>query len=48
MPKPDNAVTHLAAAVEKLGNYQVPAQPSTITLRYFEQLAEYSFSVRRR
>jgi acetylornithine deacetylase/succinyl-diaminopimelate desuccinylase-like protein len=40
LPKPDNAVIHLAAAVEKLGTYQVPAQPSTITLRYFEQLAK--------
>jgi acetylornithine deacetylase/succinyl-diaminopimelate desuccinylase-like protein len=40
LPKPDNAVVHLAAAVEKLGAYQVPAQPSTITLRYFEQLAK--------
>src|SRR6202162_3546260 len=40
LPKPDNAVVHLAAAVEKLGTYQVPAQPSTITLRYFEQLGK--------
>src|SRR5580700_6117892 len=40
LPKPDNAVVHLAAAIEKLGTYQVPAQPSTITLRYFEQLAK--------
>ena len=40
LPRPDNAVIHLAAAVEKLGTYQVPAQPSTITLRYFEQLAK--------
>src|SRR6202049_4040445 len=40
LPKPDNAVVHLAAAVEKLGTYQVPAQPSTITLRYFEQQAK--------
>jgi acetylornithine deacetylase/succinyl-diaminopimelate desuccinylase-like protein len=40
LPKPDNAVVHLAAAVAKLGTYQVPAQPSTITLRYFEQLAK--------
>jgi len=40
LPKPDNAVVHLSAAVEKLGTYQVPAQPSTITLRYFEQLAK--------
>jgi len=40
LPKPDNAVTHLAAAVEKLGNYQVPAQPNTITLRYFDQFSK--------
>jgi acetylornithine deacetylase/succinyl-diaminopimelate desuccinylase-like protein len=39
LPKPDNAVVHLAAAVEKLGTYQIPAAPSTITLRYFEQLS---------
>jgi acetylornithine deacetylase/succinyl-diaminopimelate desuccinylase-like protein len=40
LPRPDNAVVHLATAVEKLGTYQVPAQPSTITLRYFEQLSK--------
>ena len=40
LPKPDNAVVHLAMAVEKLGTFQIPAQPSTITLRYFEQLAK--------
>jgi acetylornithine deacetylase/succinyl-diaminopimelate desuccinylase-like protein len=40
LPRPDNAVVHLAAAVAKLGTYQVPAQPSTITLRYFEQLSK--------
>ncbi len=40
LPKPDNAVVHLAAAIQKLGTFQVPAQPSTITLRYFEQLAK--------
>jgi len=40
LPRPDNAVVHLAAAIEKLGTYQVPAQPSTIVLRYFEQLAK--------
>jgi acetylornithine deacetylase/succinyl-diaminopimelate desuccinylase-like protein len=39
MPRPENAVVHLAAAIEKIGTYQVPAQPSTITLRYFEQLS---------
>jgi acetylornithine deacetylase/succinyl-diaminopimelate desuccinylase-like protein len=40
MPRPENAVVHLAAAIEKIGAYQVPAQPSTITLRYFEQLSK--------
>jgi acetylornithine deacetylase/succinyl-diaminopimelate desuccinylase-like protein len=40
MPRPENAVVHLAAAIEKLGTYQVPAEPNTITLRYFEQLAK--------
>src|SRR5579871_6145708 len=40
LPKPDNAVVHLAMAVEKLGTYQVPAEPNTITLRYFEQLSK--------
>ena len=40
LPRPENSVLHLAAAIEKIGNYQVPAQPSTITLRYFEQLSK--------
>ena len=40
MPRPDNAVLHLAAAVAKIGAYQVPAEPNTITRRYFEQLAK--------
>lgn len=40
MPRPENAVVHLAAAVAKLGTYQVPAQPTTIVLRYFEQLSK--------
>ena len=39
-PTSENAVVHLAAAIAKLGAYQVPAQPSTITRRYFEQLAK--------
>jgi acetylornithine deacetylase/succinyl-diaminopimelate desuccinylase-like protein len=39
MPRPDNAVVHLAAAIAKVGAYQAPAQPNTITRRYFEQLA---------
>jgi len=40
MPRPDNAVVHLAAAIAKIGTYQVPAEPNTITRRYFEQLAK--------
>jgi acetylornithine deacetylase/succinyl-diaminopimelate desuccinylase-like protein len=40
MPRPDNAVVHLAAAIAKVGAYQAPAQPNTITRRYFEQLAK--------
>jgi acetylornithine deacetylase/succinyl-diaminopimelate desuccinylase-like protein len=40
MPRPDNAVVHLSAAIQKLGTYQVPPQPNTIVRRYFEQLAK--------
>jgi len=40
MPRPDNAVVHLAAAIAKLGTYQVTGAPNTITRRYFEQLAK--------
>src|SRR6202165_68561 len=40
MPRPDNAVVHLAAVIDKLGTFQVPADPNTITRRYFEQLAK--------
>ena len=40
MPLAGNAVVHLAAAIEKLGTYQVPGQPNTIVRRYFEQLAK--------
>jgi len=40
MPRPDNAVVHLAAAIAKVGAFQAPAQPNTITRRYFEQLAK--------
>ncbi len=40
IPRPENAVVHLAAAIAKLGTYQAPAQPNTITRRYFEQLAK--------
>jgi acetylornithine deacetylase/succinyl-diaminopimelate desuccinylase-like protein len=40
MPLAGNAVVHLAAAIEKLGAYQVPGEPNTIVRRYFEQLAK--------
>jgi acetylornithine deacetylase/succinyl-diaminopimelate desuccinylase-like protein len=39
-PRKDNPVVHLAAAVAKIGTYQAPAKPNTITRRYFEQLAK--------
>jgi acetylornithine deacetylase/succinyl-diaminopimelate desuccinylase-like protein len=40
MPRPDNPIVHLAAAVAKIGAYVPPAKPNTITRRYFEQLAK--------
>ena len=40
IPRKDNAVVRLAAAVAKVGAYQTPAKPNTITRRYFEQLAK--------
>src|SRR5262249_17285063 len=39
VPLKDNAVTHLAAAVEKIGNYNPPVRFTTIVRRYFEGLA---------
>lgn len=39
IPRKDNAVIHLAAAVAKIGAYEVPAKPTTIVRRYFEKLA---------
>jgi acetylornithine deacetylase/succinyl-diaminopimelate desuccinylase-like protein len=38
-PTPDNAVVHLASAIAKIGEYSAPAQPTTIVLRYFEEMA---------
>ena len=40
MPRKDNPVLHLAAAVAKIGEYQAPARPTTIVRRYFEQLSK--------
>jgi acetylornithine deacetylase/succinyl-diaminopimelate desuccinylase-like protein len=39
VPRADNAVVRLAAAIEKIAAYRPPAQPTTITRRYFEKLA---------
>ena len=40
VPRKDNAVVHLAAAIAKIAAYQPPTQPSVIVRRYFEQLAK--------
>jgi acetylornithine deacetylase/succinyl-diaminopimelate desuccinylase-like protein len=38
-PTKDNAVVHLAAAVEKIGNYTAPVRLTSIVRRYFEGLS---------
>lgn len=40
VPRPDNAVVHLAAAVAKIGDYQAPVNLSVIVERYFETLSK--------
>ena len=42
IPRIDNAVTHLAAAVQKLGTWQTPARLNATTRTYFERLASVS------
>jgi acetylornithine deacetylase/succinyl-diaminopimelate desuccinylase-like protein len=42
IPKIDNAVTHLAAAVQKLGTWQTPARLNDTTRAYFAKLASVS------
>ena len=39
IPLKDNAVTHLSAALEKIGNYSAPVHFTTIVRRYFEGIA---------
>jgi acetylornithine deacetylase/succinyl-diaminopimelate desuccinylase-like protein len=39
IPRDENAVVHLAAAVTKIGGYDAPVQLNSITRRTFEQLA---------
>lgn len=40
IPRKDNAVTHLAAAVEKIGSYEAPVQFNSVTRGYFSGLAQ--------
>ena len=40
VPLKDNAVVHLAAAIEKLGNWDTPIKLTVATKRYFEGLAQ--------
>ena len=40
LPRKDNALVHLAAAVAKLGVYEAPVKPTTVVRRYFEELAK--------
>ena len=42
VPLPDNAITHLAAAVAKVGSYQMPMRLSETTRVFFERLATVS------
>jgi acetylornithine deacetylase/succinyl-diaminopimelate desuccinylase-like protein len=39
IPRKDNPVTHLAAAVQKIAAYESPIQLQTVTRTYFERLA---------
>jgi len=39
LPQKDNAVLHLAAAIEKIGNYEAPVQLNAVTRAYFEGIA---------
>jgi acetylornithine deacetylase/succinyl-diaminopimelate desuccinylase-like protein len=40
VPRPDNAVVHLSAAVTKIGAFEEPYKFLSLTERYFEQLAK--------
>lgn len=42
VPRVDNAVTHLAAAVEKAGNWETPARLNETTREFFHRLATIS------
>jgi len=42
VPRPDNAITHLAAAVAKVGNWQAPMRLNETTRAFFSRLAKIS------
>jgi acetylornithine deacetylase/succinyl-diaminopimelate desuccinylase-like protein len=42
VPRPDNAITHLAAAVAKVGNWQTPMRLNETTRAFFSRLAKIS------
>lgn len=42
VPRPDNAITHLAAAVAKVGNWQAPMRLNETTRAFFSRLATIS------
>jgi acetylornithine deacetylase/succinyl-diaminopimelate desuccinylase-like protein len=42
IPLADNAITHLAAAVAKVGNFQMPMRLNETTRAFFERLADIS------
>lgn len=42
MPRPDNAITHLAAAVAKIGGWQPPMRLNETTRTFFHRLAKIS------
>jgi acetylornithine deacetylase/succinyl-diaminopimelate desuccinylase-like protein len=39
MPRKDNPVVHLAAAIAKIGTYEAPVQLNSVTRAYFESIA---------
>ena len=42
VPRPDNAITHLAAAVAKVGNWHAPMRLNETTRAFFSRLAKIS------
>ena len=44
VPRLDNALLHLAAAVEKVGRWETPMRLNDTTRTYFERLGQYQFA----